>query len=105
MARAMIDYVEVAIEQGRSGFKAYEEAIQNTCIDRGAEGARQMEEHYKRETHIERARNLRREAEATLQSSQFQSLGRAIANQDVESVRRAVGEKQTGLDAGPEFRR
>ena len=99
LANSLLDYAIHEIDQERSGPEVLIKAVSASLSDRGARGARQVEEHYCRKSTHSRASQVRERIESGLTQSDLA----AIAEGLVGSVhgRGLQGlSKQTGLDDG-----
>lgn len=102
-AMSLIDYADVSAQHTPLGQEALNQAIQSACLDRGGEGVRQIEEHWKRETGHARTQNVRHRAETALRSPQFQALGSRLGNANPIKSGTTTRPKHTGIDTGPEL--
>lgn len=100
-AESIVDYLDIALRGGRVGEAALQESLQKACKERGAEGLRQVEEHYKREASSKTIEHVRDRLEAGLQSSQFACVAEGLLTRELGDVSRRARHKEQGLDAGP----
>lgn len=95
-------FVDCAIQSAISGPSSPEAAVQAAAKALSiwsARHARQVEEHYRRESSIRRASNVRSRIESALEATSHGRLARQLLNMDVTPVSRNVP-KFTGLDEG-----
>lgn len=98
LGNALLDYAIHAAVRGRCGDEALREAAGNALTDRAARGARQVEEHYCRESTLHRAAHVRERIETGVTQSDIGRIaGRLVGTDKSQSSRPA---KQTGLDDG-----
>ena len=98
LGNALLDYAIEAAARGRCGDEALTEAAGKALTDRAARGARQVEEHYCRESTLHRAAHVRERIETGVTQSDIDGItGRLVGTDKSESARPA---KQTGLDDG-----
>ena len=99
LGNAFLDYAIQAAAQGRSGDEALREAAGNTLSDRATRGARQVEEHYRRESSQGRAAHVRERIESGVIQSDIAGIaGRLVGIDKSEQARGPT--KQTGLNDG-----
>jgi hypothetical protein len=97
MGNALLDHVTFVVSDGKSGDAALQEAVSRTFTDWSARCARQIEEHYRRRTGAEKARNVRSRMEAAIQNAPFTTL----ANRSLDPAwKPARLVKHDGLDDG-----
>lgn len=99
LAGVLIDCLIHEIDQGRSGDDALKEAAANALSDRAARGARQVEEHYQRESGHRRADRVRGRLEAGVAMTDMRSLAQRLLGAACEQRVRAPA-RQDGLDDG-----
>ena len=98
LGNALLDYAIEAAARGRCGDEALTEAAGKVLTDRAARSARQVEEHYCRESTLHRAAHVRERIETRVTQSDIDGIaGRLVGTDKSESARPA---KQTGLDDG-----
>lgn len=98
LGNALLDYAIEAAARGRGGDDALREAAVKALTDRAARGARQVEEHYCRESTLHRAAHVRERIESGVTQSDIDGIaGRLVGTDKSEKPRPA---KQTGLDDG-----
>jgi hypothetical protein len=94
--------LDCAIEQasaGRGGPEGFADAAEEALRERAASGARQVEEHYRRESTDARAVYVRQRIELGIMNADFGGIAdRLIGSEKKEQ--RPVWSKQTGLDDG-----
>ena len=96
---ALLDYAIQAAERGRTGDEAFREAAGNALCDRAASGARQVEEHYCRESTQRRAAHVRARIEAGVTQCDMAGIvGRAVGTDRTGGPRQPA--KRTGIDEG-----
>ena len=99
LGNAFLDYAIQAAERGRTGDVALREAAGKALSDRAASGARQVEEHYHRETTQRRAAHVRGRIEAGVTQCDMAGIaGRVVGTDRTGGPRRPA--KQTGIDEG-----
>lgn len=98
---SLIDYVDIALRNGRIGDIALKEAMQNTFQEHTSDCSRQIEEHAKRETNPKAAEQIRKRLEEGLRSKQFQSVVASLLDYDGSIAVPHKASKNRGLDAGP----
>jgi hypothetical protein len=100
---AVLDYAIQLAANDEEDFDAPTKAMTNALIDRAAKGARQVEEHYCRESTAPRGQGVRSRIEQAISDSApaIEGLSRKILNLDSEP--RAAASKQQGLDDGVKF--
>ena len=94
----LIDYTIQAVLSGISGDKALQGATLNALIDRAARCARQVEEHYFRESTSPRSVNVRSRIEQGILGANFGSLASRLLDPDSKPAHRS--KKHDGLDDG-----
>ena len=100
LASVLLDYAILVAERGRHGDEALTAAAAMTLSDRAARGARQVEEHFQRESTLARATHVRERIETGVADSDMAAIAARFVGIDDgrgESVRPV---KQTGLDDG-----
>ena len=98
LGNAFLDYAIEAAARGRNGDEALREAAGKALSDRAARGARQVEEHYCRESTHRRSAHVRERIEAGVTQSDIDGIaGRLVGTDKSERPRPA---KQLGLDDG-----
>ncbi|MCH7631919.1 MAG: hypothetical protein IIB59_01795 [Planctomycetes bacterium] len=99
LAQVLIDCaVQMAVE-GRSGPDAPVEAATNALAVWASRGARQVEEHYCRESTVPRAHNVRARIEEGINGASLDGLARQLSSPDPGTASRPP-QKQQGLDDG-----
>jgi hypothetical protein len=101
MGRAVLDHALLLSENGERGLAIAEKAVVCALTDRAARGARQVEEHYCRESRQPRAYGVRARIEDAIGSSSpaFNALARKILEIEPSSAPLPVI-KQQGLEDG-----
>ena len=98
LGNVVLDCVIEAAARGRGGDKALREAAVKALSDRAARGARQVEEHYCRESTHHRATHVRERIETGITQSDLDGIaGRLVGTDKYERPRPA---KKTGIDDG-----
>jgi hypothetical protein len=99
----ILDYAIQLAANDENGFDAPTKAMTSALIDRAAKGARQVEEHYCRESTAPRGQGVRSRIEQAISDSSpaIEGLSRKILNLDSEPS--APATKQQGLDDGVRF--
>lgn len=100
-AESIVDYVEIALRRGRVGKEAWQEGLQRAFLERGSEGLRQVEEHYKRKASQKAAERVRDRLEEGLRSKNFQAISESLLKQHRTDVVTRSTTKDRSLDAGP----
>ena len=95
----LLDYAIQAGSRGLAGSDALTDAVRNTLIDRGARGARQVVEHYFRNSPQRRATHLRGRIEACMARLHMPALSERLLRMDHNQESRNP-RKQEGLDDG-----
>jgi hypothetical protein len=98
MGNALLDHVIFVVSDGKSGDAALQEAAHRTFIDWSARHARQIEEHYRRESSIKKAQNVRSRMEEAIQKAPFAEPANRLLNPVSKSAMRL--EKHDRLDDG-----
>lgn len=98
LGRTVLDYALQFAANGETGPNAATKALAAAIVDRGMRCARQIEEHYCRESHEPRALNVRRRIEQALATG-IDGLARQILKLQPRSLGRTP-RKQQGLDDG-----
>jgi hypothetical protein len=101
LGRVVLEESILAAERGKSGRAGLEEALTNALTDRAAKGARQIEEHYCRESTTPRACHVRGRIEEAIGGAVVVGLARRILQ--VESMPGPRLTVQQGLDDGVRF--
>jgi hypothetical protein len=98
MGNTLLDYVAYAVSDGKSGDAALQEAVTCTLTDWSARCARQVEEHYLRESSTANTKNVRSRIEEAIQKAPFTALASRLL--DPESTPALRLAKRDGLDDG-----
>lgn len=98
IGRSVLDFSIMVAERGGTGRRGMEDALKSALTDRAAKGARQVEEHYYRETNAPRAQRVRQRIEKGIRGADLGGLAREILKVDPPSPRPAL--RQEGLDDG-----
>jgi hypothetical protein len=100
MGRMVLEHAIQLSENGESGLVIAEMAVTNALIDRAARGARQVEEHYCRESGQTRARDVRSRIEDAIGNSSagLNALAQRMLNKSSGPAASLV--RQRGLDDG-----
>lgn len=99
LGNAFLDYAIQVAAEGLSGSGAVKEAAQRALSDRAARGARQVEEHYYRESTQGRATSVRQRIETGISQCDMTGIaGHLVGTRRGDDPRRSV--MQTGLDDG-----
>ena len=98
MGNALLDHVTFVVSDGKSGDAALQEAVHRTLTDWSARCARQVEEHYRRKSSVEKAQDVRNRMEEAIQKAPFA----ALANRSLDPVSKSAMRlaKHDGLDDG-----
>ena len=98
LCNTFLDCAIFVAERGQFGDEALREAASKALEDRAARGARQIEEHYYRESTLHRAAHVRERIETGIMQADIDGIaGRLVGPDKSESSRPA---KRTGLDEG-----
>lgn len=98
LGNTFLDCAIHAAARGRCGDEALREAAGNALTDRAARGARQVEEHYCRESTLHRAAHVRERIETGITQSDIDRIaGRLVGTDKSEGSQPA---RQTDLDDG-----
>ena len=98
LCNTFLDYAILVAERGQFGDEALRKAVGKALADRAARGARQIEEHYCRESTLRRAAHVRERIETGIMQLDIDGIaGRLVGIFTSESSRPA---KRTGLDEG-----
>jgi hypothetical protein len=103
MGRAVLDNVALLSASEGRGFAVLQQALQAVLLDRANRGARQVEEHYLRNSSTPRANNVRARLEAGIGCTDFDAIAARVLSVDAKSAPRAPL-KQKGLDDGVSLR-
>lgn len=95
----LLDYAIQAGARGLGGSEALTDAVRNTLIDRATRGARQVEEHYYRNSAQGRANHVRERIEACMTRLHMPALSARLLQMDPRHEP-SRPPKQTGLDDG-----
>jgi len=101
IGRMVLDHAILVAERGGTGKRGMEDALRNALTDRAAKGARQVEEHYCRESSSPRAQKVRERIEEGIRGADIGGLARQIMEADSPSPRQPL--RQEGLDDGVRF--
>ena len=102
LGNSFLDYAIQAVMQERNGEDAIKIAAANAIADRSARGARQVEEHYYRESTHARASHVRERIESGVSQSDFAAIAGRLVGIDA-SKRPLAPAKKTGLEDGVQF--
>lgn len=102
LAGVLADFAAQVLAEGKSGEEALREAVQNALHDRALRDARQVEEHYLRESSARRAANVRARIERGITAAGLGELAGKLATQGASL--RATPPKHEGLDDGVDMR-
>ena len=78
MGEALLNHVIFVVSDGKSGNASLQEAVSRTFTDWAARRARQVEEHYRRQSGAEKAQNVRSRMEAAIQNTPFTVLANRL---------------------------
>ncbi len=98
LARAVLNYALQQAALGNSPKDIPERALKDALIDRAAKGARQVEEHFCRESTTPRANKVRERIEQAISSADIGGVARRILEPESKSETQAP--KRKGLDDG-----
>lgn len=99
LGNTFLDYAIQAAERGLAGDEALREAVGNALSDRAASAARQVEEHYCRESTQRRAAHVRARIEAGVTQCDLAGIvGRVVGTDRTGGPRGPA--KRTGIDEG-----
>ena len=98
LSGVLLDFVIQATINGKSGEAALHEGMTNALTDRAARCARQVEEHYFRESSLPRSQNVRNGIEEGIRGSDFNRLANHLLNPGSQPAPRRT--KQDRLDDG-----
>ena len=93
LGRMVLEYAKQLSARGKTGLDMAQKAVTDALSDRAERGARQVEEHYCRESSEKRAINVR------------QRIEEAIGGADVEGLARQIINPKTGGSARPPLKR
>ncbi len=99
IGRIVLDHAIKIATQGVFGKEGMVEAVKNALKDRAAKGARQVEEHYCRESTRPRANKVRMRIEQGISGADLKGLARQILRIDPRPSSRPASRKK-GLDDG-----
>ena len=100
IGRVVLDHSILVAERGGTGRRGMEDALKNALNDRAAKGARQVEEHYFRESSSPRAQRVRERIEEGIRGADIGGLARKILGVDRSSPAVRPSLRQEGLDDG-----
>jgi len=103
IGRVVLDHAILVAERGGTGRRGMEDALRNGLNDRAAKGARQVEEHYWRESNSPRAQRVRERIEEGIRGADIGALARQIMGVDQSSPAARTPLRQEGLDDGVRF--
>lgn len=95
---ALLEFLTIAIDEGKSGRAAIQDAMIHALRDQSARCARQVEEHYLREPRMQNTLSVRRRLDKAIQAADFGSLTGQLLDRGSKSVRRI--KKHDGVDDG-----
>lgn len=98
LGNALFDHVAYAVSDGKSGAPALQEAVTRTFTDWSARCARQVEEHYLRQSSIVNTKNVRSRIKEGIEKAPFTALASRLLDPDSKPPWRL--EKRDGLDDG-----
>lgn len=98
MGNALLDHLAYVISDGKSGDAALREAVICTLTDWSARCARQVEEHYLRESNAANTKNVRGRIEEAIQKAHFADLAVHLLDPNAKQARQL--KKRDGLDDG-----
>lgn len=101
MRLAMLDNLVCAFADGASGKAAFESATTNTLIDHWARCARQVEEHYLRDSNTANTQNIHERINKAVHSAEFSSLTSQILAPESKPLNWIT--KRDGVDDGPQL--
>jgi len=98
LARAVLNYALQQAARGNGPEDIPESALKDALMDRAARGARQVEEHYCRESTTPRANRVRERIEQAIGSADIDGVARRILDPEAKSETQAP--RRQGLDDG-----
>jgi hypothetical protein len=101
IGRLVLEQAILVAERGKTGMAGLVEAMTNALTDRAAKGARQVEEHYCRESTTPRAKRVRARIEEGISGAVVDRLARRILK--VEQTHGLRPTMRQGLDDGVKF--
>jgi hypothetical protein len=102
LAGVLADFAAQALAEGKTGEDALREAVRNTLHDRALRAARQVEEHYLRETSARRAAYVRTRIEVGIATAGLGDLAGTLMTQGTSSS--AAPPQHRGVDDGVDMR-
>jgi len=104
MGRLILEHAIQINEGGGNRVDDLVKATQNALTDRGARGARQVEEHYLRRSTAPRAQKVRSRIEEGIERAELISLARRILKLESRGSAASRTIKQKGIDDGVKIR-
>ena len=98
LGNAFLDYAIEEAARGRCGDDGLRVAAGRALMDRAARGARQVEEHYCRESTLHRAAHVRERIDIGVTQSDIHGIAGQLVGTDISERSRPA--KQAGLDDG-----
>jgi hypothetical protein len=103
LGRAFLDNVSLLSAADHEGIAVVQQALKSALVDRANRGARQVEEHYLRESSAPRANNVRRRLEDGIGCTDFDAIVTRVLSVDPKRAPNAPVKKK-GLDDGVSLR-
>lgn len=100
IGRVILDHSILVAQRGGTGQRGMEDALKNALTDRAARGARQVEEHYCRESSSARAQRVRERIEEGIRGADISGLARQIMGVEQSSPDTRPSLRKEGLDDG-----
>ncbi len=102
LGRRLLDLTLLALEGGERGIAALKLGAKDALYDQASRRARQMEEHYLRESDRQTATDVRRKIEGGIMRAPLESLAHKVVDGDAAPQKVKVA-KLSGLDDGVKF--
>jgi hypothetical protein len=103
IGRVLLDNVALLSAADANAFEIAQEALKAALEDRASRGARQVEEHYFRESSNPRAQNVRERLEGAISGTDFRAMAERVLSVNPRPTP-AIPVKRTGLDDGVNLR-
>jgi hypothetical protein len=99
LARVVLNYALQQAARGNSAKDIPEQALKEALLDRAARGARQVEEHYCRESTTPRANRVRERIEEAIANADIGGVARRVLDSETKKLA-TQAPKREGLDDG-----